>query len=259
MVLVQTVSGEVNIETAGPSGDAPVVLLHALGTDLHLWDGVASILSVDHRTIQIDLRGHGLTPATAGPYSLDLLADDVASVICQLNLDAVHLAGISLGGAVAQRLAGRRPRYLRSAILCDTDMVFSPAALWAERARTARESGLESLVEPSLARWVTERFRHTPAADGLRATLRCTSTEGYAGAAEALMAADLAASVAQIAVPSLVLVGECDQSTPVARAALLCDAIPQARLHVFPELAHLPPAEAPAEVAAAMLSFLAPL
>ncbi|MBE7197451.1 MAG: alpha/beta fold hydrolase [Parafilimonas terrae] len=247
---------DLHVRINGPRNAPAVVMLHALGTNLHLWDGAAELLAAEFRTVQVDLRGHGLSTVPPAPYAIDDLAADIGLLVEQLQLDAVHVVGISLGGAVALCLARRRPAYLRSLVLFDTDLSFPPASLWQERARLVRAEGLTSLVEPSIARWVSAAAVDEPYAHGLRAMLRRTDPDGYAGAAEALAAFDGAAWARDLVLPTLVVVGEADPSTPVARAEALRDAITGAELRVLPDLAHLPPAEAPEACARTIEGFL---
>jgi pimeloyl-ACP methyl ester carboxylesterase len=70
----------------GPQ-DAPVLLmLHSLGADHGVWDPQASVLSRDFRVIRPDLRGHGLTAVTRGPYSIEGLAVDVLCAMKRLGI-----------------------------------------------------------------------------------------------------------------------------------------------------------------------------
>jgi 3-oxoadipate enol-lactonase len=247
----------VHVQVDGPAQAPPLLLLHSLGTSLHVWDPQADALSRKFRVIRPDMRGHGLTGVTPGPYSLHGLAGDALNVLDSLGIFRVHLAGLSIGGAVAQALAARAPGRVRSLILCDTAMAFPPETLWRERAAVVRAQGMAAIVAPVLARWVTEDFMHDPAAEGLRAMLRRTDPEGYAGAAEALAVADLTAETSALRLPALVLVGEHDLATPPATARAIAAAIPGAALTVLPGAAHIPTMQTPEAVTEAMQSFLA--
>jgi 3-oxoadipate enol-lactonase len=247
----------VHVAVSGPATAPPLLLLHSLGTCQHVWDAQAEALSDAFRVIRPDLRGHGLSGVTPGPYSLHGLAGDVLAVLDALGIATAHVAGLSIGGAVAQALAARAPGRVRSLILCDTAMAFPPAATWRERAALVRAHGMAPLVEPVLARWVTEDFLADLAAEGLRAMLRRTDPEGYAGAAEALAVADLAESTSALRLPALVLVGEQDVATPPAAAQALAAAIPGAALTVLRGAAHIPTVQVPEDVSRAMRTFLA--
>ena len=247
----------VHVQVEGPETAPPLLLLHSLGTSLHVWDAQAAALAQHYRVIRPDMRGHGLTSVTLGPYTLHALAADVLAVLDALKIERAHVAGLSIGGAIAQTMAARAGGRLRSLILCDTAMTFPTEAMWRDRAALVRAQGTDAVVEPVMARWVTEDFLPSPAAEGLRAMLRRTDREGYAGCAEALAGGDLVESTAALRMPALVLVGENDLSTPVAAAQAIVDAIPGAALKVLPGAAHIPTVQVPEAVTAAMLAFLA--
>jgi 3-oxoadipate enol-lactonase / 4-carboxymuconolactone decarboxylase len=248
----------VHVDVQGAAGAPPLLLLHSLGTSLHVWDAQVASLAQRFRVIRPDMRGHGLTGVTPGPYSIAGLAHDALAVLDELGIGRAHVAGVSIGGLIAQSIAAQAPDRLLSLALCDTAMAIPPPETWRERAAIVRAQGVAALVDAVLARWVTPGFLGTPETAGLRAMLLRTPAEGYAAAAEAIASADLSASTREIRVPTLVLVGEQDQATPVASAEALRDAIPGAVLHVIADASHIPMVEKPAEVTAALLDFLAP-
>jgi 3-oxoadipate enol-lactonase/4-carboxymuconolactone decarboxylase len=127
------------------------------------------------------------------------------------------------------------------------------------RAQTVRTEGIAAVADVALTRWVPPAYQTTPAGRGLRQMLLRTQPEGYATACEALAIADLTRSSAALRVPTLVVVGELDPSTPVALSEALCKAIPGAQLAVIPGAAHLPMVDQPAAVTSAIRSFLAAL
>ncbi len=251
-----------HVQVEGPPGAPALLLLHSLGTTLHLWDAQAAVLARSFRVIRADMRGHGLSAVTPGPYRIEGLADDALAVLDALGVERAHVAGISIGGLIAQSIAARAPERVLSLALCDTALVIPTEATWRERAATVRARGMAALVEGVLARWVTPGFAGALPTQGLRAMLLRTDPEGYAGAAEAIAVADLTAATqgfgASHAVPALVLVGAADEATPLSSAEALCRALPGARLVVVPDAAHIPTAEQPEAVTAAILSLLTP-
>jgi 3-oxoadipate enol-lactonase / 4-carboxymuconolactone decarboxylase len=246
----------VHVDVQGADGAPPLLLLHSLGTSLHVWDAQVAALARRFRVIRPDMRGHGLTGLMPGPYTIEGLARDALAALDALGVAQAHVAGVSIGGLIAQAIAAEAPDRVLSLALCDTAMAIPPPETWRERAATVRAKGVEALVEAVLARWVTPGFLGTPETAGLRAMLLRTPAEGYAGAAEAIAAADLTASTRQIRLPTLVLVGDEDQATPVASAEALRDAIPGAVLHVIRDASHIPMVEKPVEVTEALLGFL---
>lgn len=252
-----TVGGlNTHVQLDGPAGAPPLVLLHSLGTDLRVWDPQANVLAHSFRVIRPDLRGHGLTEVPSGPWSISDMARDALALLDTLGHERVHVAGLSIGGMVAQALAAQAPDRVASLILCDTAMAIPPPELWRGRAATVRSMGMAAIAESVLTRWVTPAFAQAPEARGLRAMLLRTSPEGYAGAAEAIAAADVRTATRGLRVPALVLVGDRDEATPLASAEALRDAIPGAQLEVIADAAHIPTLERPDAVTNAILHFL---
>lgn len=245
-----------HVRVEGPAAAPPLLLLHSLGTDLRVWDPQAEVLARSFRVIRPDLRGHGLTDVPPGPYSIGGMARDVLALLDALGLARVHVAGLSIGGMVAQALAAEAPGRVASLVLCDTAMAIPPPQLWLDRAATVRARGMAAIADAVLARWVTPGFAQAPEARGLRAMLLRTAPEGYAGAAEAIAVADLTGATSRLRIPTLVLVGEHDEATPRASAEALRDAIAGAELTPIPDAAHIPTVERPEAVTEAILHFL---
>ena len=242
----------------GPPGAPALLLVHSLGTSLHVWDAQIEQLARGFRVVRFDVRGHGLSELSPAPYTLDDLADDALAVLDACGIAVAHVGGVSIGGMVAQAVAARAPARVASLVLCDTALALPPPEMWRARAATVRTEGVAAIADATLARWVSPAFATTPAGRGLRAMLLRTHPEGYAAAAEVLAAADLSRTTPGLRVPTTVIVGELDPSTPVASAEALRDAIPGARLVVIPGGAHLPLVELPDAVTAAIVDVLTP-
>jgi 3-oxoadipate enol-lactonase/4-carboxymuconolactone decarboxylase len=248
----------IHVLIEGPPGAPALVLLHSLGTTSHIWDAQAAELSRSFRVIRPDLRGHGLTTCTPGPYSMALFADDLAALLTELNIQQFHLGGISIGGLIAQSFAAAHPGRVASLMLVDTALAIPPAQSWTDRAAKVRAEGIASIADAVLARWVTPSFMDAPETHGLREMLLRTPAEGYAASAEAIAAADLTATTSTLQIPTLIVVGDQDQATPVAAAQALNAAIAGSSLTIIESAAHIPTVEKPAEVTAALAGFLTP-
>jgi 3-oxoadipate enol-lactonase/4-carboxymuconolactone decarboxylase len=248
----------VHVRVDGPSGAPALLLVHSLGTCLAVWDEQTAALSRSFRVVRADLRGHGLSEVTAGPYSVADLAEDMLALLDILGIQQAHAGGLSIGGMIVQALAHLAPDRIISLILCDTAVAIPPADLWRERAATVRSNGMGAIADGVIARWVTPDFLDAGPAHGLRRMLLCTDPEGYAGAAEAIAECNLSVPTAKLAVPTLILVGEQDQATPLSSAEALRDAIVGAELKILPGAAHIPTMQVPDLVSDAMRRFLAP-
>ncbi|MFZ1679611.1 MAG: alpha/beta fold hydrolase, partial [Rhizobiaceae bacterium] len=176
----------------GPRDGPPVVFANALGTDLRIWDNVLPLLPA-HRLIRHDQRGHGLSQTGARPYSMALLADDLAALMETLRTGPATVVGLSVGGLVAQALASRRPDLVARLVLVGTAAKIGTAEMWSERVAIVRANGIAPLVEPTMERWFTPSFRLTgnPDYEGYRMMLARAAPDGYCATAEAIGRTDL--------------------------------------------------------------------
>ncbi|KVQ06522.1 3-oxoadipate enol-lactonase [Burkholderia ubonensis] len=236
--------------------DAPtLVLLHSLGTDLHLWDPQMARLTQRYRVVRLDIRGHGLSAVDAEPFSMSDLANDVLAVLDQLRIKDFYVAGVSIGGTIAQWIAFKAPQRVRGMIIIDTALVnAAPPAIWRARAEDVFNHGIEHLEWEILNRWVTPGFVHSPDADGMRQMLRRTSVEGFAGCSLAIANSDLT-TMDIPGVRAVVILGSEDKLTPLDYAQRLAEKR-NAELHVIPGAAHLPNFERPDVLVDEIISFI---
>lgn len=246
------------------AADAPaVVLLHSLAADGGMWaEQVPALLEAHYRVLRIDMRGHGGSEATDGPYAIADLAADAVAVTDFLGLERFHLAGLSIGGIIAQAIAIGHPHRLLSLMLCDT--VAKPPAFWPEawaaRAAAAKAAGsVAPLADPTIARWLTEAFkernprRWTEVHSGIAAL----PLAGYLGAAAALTGFDFTADLPSLRVPTLVVCGSDDEGTPPAANREIASLIPGARYEEIPNARHVPNIEHPLLFNRILLDWLA--
>jgi 3-oxoadipate enol-lactonase len=248
------------------SGKAPrhtVVLSHALGCDLTMWDSLANRLAADCRVIAYDHRGHGSSDAPDALYAMADLADDAARLLRELDTGPVVWVGLSMGGMVGQELALRHPSLVRGLVLANTTSGYpEPArAVWEQRIATVRAEGIEAIADAVMGRYFHDAFRAHKAGTVARFRRRLVTTDatGYVGCCEAVGKVDTTSRLGQIGVPTLVIAGELDQGTPVAMAQALAEGIPGARLEVLAEASHLSAAEQPEAFAKLVTGFVAGL
>ena len=241
----------------GPA-DAPVVVLSSsLGATRAMWDPQVPALAERYRVVTYDTRGHGASPAPAGPYTLDDLADDVVALLDELGTERAHLAGLSLGGMTAIRLAAREPHRLdRLALLCTSAKADSQAFL--DRARTVRAGGTVSLAPTVVGRWLTPAYaaEHPDLVARLEAMIAQADDEGYASCCEAIAGMDLRGDLGRISAPTLVVSAADDLALPPDHQRAIADGVPGAELLTVTPGAHLANLERTAEITGALLAHL---
>jgi pimeloyl-ACP methyl ester carboxylesterase len=251
---------------------APLVLLHGFGASAASWRLVVPELARSRRVIALDLHGFGYTerPRERAAYTLEGQAALVLALLDHLGIERADLAGHSYGGGLALLLAARHPERVRALVLVDTTR---PEYGRARRSRLAAFRPLTELfartvlLRPATVRRALERAVADPARvtdELVRLYLEPLGIEGAVDAYVGLTApspgpppppVDLAA----IGQPALVVWGEEDRLIGVRWGRELARTLPRAELVVFPQTGHLPPEERPAELAAAIESFLARL
>lgn len=256
MTRLNAESVSVHDHGSGPA----VLLLHCLGVDHHFWDFAAD-LSGDFRLISYDLPGHGTTTVPDTPYTIDDLAEQACQILNNQRITQAHVVGISLGGLIAQRLAAAHPALVDRQVLIDTTPRYTDELrqMWAARSATARQSGVESLVEGLLPIWFTPEAiaRDTAAVRYVSAALKRCPGEGYALACEALATADLRGDVGRIAAETLVICGSDDIPSFRDAAHWLCTNIPNARLAWIANARHASVLEHPSQAISLLRDFLA--
>lgn len=242
----------------GPVGAPPVLLAASLGTTLALWDELAADLSRDFRVVRFDTRGHGASPAPDEAYSFDALVADVLALADSLGIGRFAYVGLSLGGAIGQRLGIDHGDRLTSLALCSTAPVFGSPDTWHERAAQVRAEGLDGLVEATTERWFTPAYRaeHPDRVAWVMDMFRATPPAGYAGCCEALAGFDTTRLLAAVSAPTLVVAGADDPGTPPSVGAALAESIPGARLEVIDEAAHITNVARPEAFAAVVRAHL---
>lgn len=250
--------GAMHYRVDGPA-DAPtnaptVVFANSLGTDLRLWDALLAEMP-EIRAIRFDKRGHGLSD-DSGPYHIADLAEDAAALITHLGLGPVVFVGLSIGGMIAQALASARPDLVRAVVLSNTAVRMGTADSWAQRIAAVQGDGLASIADTIMERWFAAPFRARPELALWRNMVIRTSAQGYVAACQALAAADLTETTRALRLPTLVIAGDQDGSSPAELVRATADLIPGAGFHIIPDAGHLPCVEAPAAYAAALRPFL---
>jgi pimeloyl-ACP methyl ester carboxylesterase len=215
----------------------PLVLIMGLGADGQVWEAHAQAYSKKFRCFLVDNRGTGDSDKPEGPYTTAMMADDYAGLIRGLGLGKVRLAGISMGGAIAQQIALRHPDLVRSLVLVCTWAKFDPyaATVFDNLAKVRAVVSADDFME-LLFLWIwTPAWTNAHTAD-LKAAARAAGSEtaakglwmpqhAFAAQASACITHDTTADLHKIKVPTLLTIGTADIFTPMAYSEYLRDRI----------------------------------
>ncbi|MFJ7022080.1 alpha/beta fold hydrolase [Streptomyces sp. NPDC101117] len=260
-------TGAVRWDRLGPSDGPPVVLSHGTPFSSYVWRGVARALARDHQVFVWDMPGYGRSEKTAGQdVSLAAQAHVLTGLLAHWGLDEPLVVAHDIGGAVALRahlLHGARYRALA---------LVDPVALapWGSPFfRLVREhSDVLAQLPPALHAALVRAYISSTGGPGLRPDVLERLVEpwldpaGQAAFYRQIAQADqrhtdeIQSRYGDIGIPVLVCWGEEDNWIPVAKGRELAALVPGACFEVFAGAGHLVQEDAPAELVAALHSFL---
>lgn len=244
-------------------GEPAVVLLHAFPLQSAMWSPQVEALASRRRVIAPDLRGFGGSdaPDDPGAYSVEVWADDVATLLDDLGLERVVLGGLSMGGYAAFAFLRRHRERLAGLVLADTRPGIDTPEVLERRSgqqRQVAEEGTAAVIEAMIQTLLSEETRaNKPAVVDSARRLMDNPPAGFIGALEAMKRRpDSTPELGRIDVPTLVVVGEHDGPSPPDVAEAMHRAIPGSRLVVVPGAGHLTNLEAPEVFNAALEDLL---
>lgn len=257
---------ELFVTVSGPHDGPVVVLAHCWTGSRQVWAPVARrLVAAGCRVVRWDQRGHGQSRAGHKGHSIEGLADDLATVVTELDLQDVVLAGHSMGGMTVQAFATHHHDLFhertRGVVLVAT-AAHRPSNLAEERmADLLAMSSVERLLEhpgtgPLLMRSTFGRQAHPHHLRATHADWTATPPAVRLEFRRAMQAMDLREGIARIDVPTTILVGSRDALTPVPLSRSLAATIPGSTLEVLPGYGHMLPYEAPDIVSDAVLAHM---
>lgn len=235
MATVQVGGIELGYAIEG-DGDDVAVLLPGTGADRNAWAfQVPALVAAGHCVVCVDLRGAGGSTATPGPYSTDLLAQDVGGLLDALGIDRFHLVGASLGSLVAQRYALAHPARVRSLVLVSP---FAAPGPFSSRLLSLWQDAVQVLGTGFVLRDVALRFfspgfpgEHREEFEQAEAMMGSSTMtpDVFAAQLAAALSHDTVAELPGLDVPTLVLAAEQDTVIPAGESRQVHDLVPGAR------------------------------
>jgi pimeloyl-ACP methyl ester carboxylesterase len=223
-----------------------IMFLHGWGMSLDCWDRQVTALGPDHRTITVDLRGHGESPKPIAGYDYEDHVADILALIKRLKATDIVIVGWSMGGGIAARVAARSNAVRKLVMVCaparyercEDFPLGRPAAdcdAFAERLRSQREETMHEAVvntfheppSPFIRDWLFQLSLRAPG----WAVSQC-----FAG----VRAADVRSDLETMGKPLLLLHGLHDAFVSIDIARWTAATIAGARLVEFERSGHAP-------------------
>lgn len=228
MLITTTDNTRLHVTDHGGAG-RPVVLVHAWGLTSRMWGSqVAALLDQGFRPVTLDRRGHGRSNQPAAGYDLDTLAADITTVLDTLDLHDVALAGHSMGGLEAVRVAAGPGADRVGALFlsapttpCLLHGPDNPGGLPAELFEGSR-----AVMAADLGAWIvgnTAGYWGADEPEGARPvdtawtqqTIYATPLHVLLATNRTMVDADVRPDLARLTCPTLVVQGDADLSAPL--------------------------------------------
>lgn len=233
----------------------PLLLLNSLATTTEIWTPILPRLTEVTDVLCLDYPGHGKSPARELPADLDELAAQILEVVDAFGVERVHVAGVSIGGMTAIRLAETVPDRIASITVIGSTPVMD-RDMWLARKEAVTRRGTKGLIPDVMPRWFTPEYAQAWPAVVATYTgmLESTVDAAYAAFCDVLAGADLRPGLADVRRPALVVSGGRDLAATVEQGGIIATGIPGGRQVVIDDAAHMLQAMAADRVADAIIA-----
>ncbi len=225
-----------------------VLLLHGLGSCAEDWDCQIEALSTRYCVIAVDLRGHGKTTKPEGAYSIPLYAQDMEKFLKNLNIDAIHLIGFSLGGMTALQMAVDAPRLVKSLTVINAPASMPVKSWFPKLPVIIRYWTIKILGMKALGKMIARKLFPLESQKHLYKKfvhrMQCNSKTSYLKALNSLSGWSVENHLSTLPMPVLIATADEDY-TPVAYKQALSQKIPNARLAIIRDSRHATPMDQP--------------
>ena len=226
----------------------PVLLFHAFPLNGGAFEAQVAALKHRYRFLLPDVRGFGGSTLGEGPTEMSRIARDGLAVLDALGLETAVVGGVSMGGYAAMALLREDASRVRGLLLIDTQVGADDEAGRAKRETQAEDAlarGVQSVLENNLPKLIAQPVDSALGRE-VAGLMRQGTPEGIAAALRGMgLRHDSKDMLARFAGPTLVVVGEKDQVTPLEKARQMADLVSGAQLEIIPAAGHLPNQENP--------------
>ncbi|MDA7579451.1 alpha/beta fold hydrolase [Alphaproteobacteria bacterium] len=251
-----------NIEVTGSLDLPKIIFSNSLGSDLRMWDLQVEVMKDQFCIIRYDKRGHGKSSPAEGPYSFDMLENDVIKIMDDLEIEKANFVGLSMGGMTSLGLALKYQNRFDKFVCCAARADMPPPLRdgWDQRIAVVKQNDTDGVVEGSLERWYSEEFTKDPANLDVislsRDMITNTSKEGYIGSCEAIKKLDYLKDLSTINKEILYISGEKDMGAPAMAMEEMHHLTPNSCYECISGAAHILNIECAEKVNKTILDFL---
>ena len=237
----------------------PLLLIHGLGSSGRDWEKQVPFFEKDYQVIALDLRGHGQSDKPPGPYSIRMFAEDTAALLCELEVESAHIAGISMGGMVALELALQFPELVRRLTIINSYPEMRVETFSEHLQIWRRFLLLELLGMRGIGVILAKRLFPKPEQGELRSLFverwAANDKRAYRNSLRAIVNWDVEAFLGNITCPVFVVASDQDYM-PLDEKRAYTTKMPNARLVVIEDARHAVTVERPDEFNKLLMEFL---
>ena len=251
-----------NVEVTGSLDLPKIIFSNSLGSDLRMWNPQVEAMKDKYCIIRYDKRGHGKSSPAQGPYSFDMLENDVIKIMDNLEVEKANFVGLSMGGMTSLGLALKHQNRFDKFVCCAARADMPPPMQdgWNQRIAVVKESDTAGVVNGSLERWYSEKFTNDPTNTDIiklsKDMITNTSKEGYIGSCEAIKKLDYLKELSTINREILYISGEIDMGAPAMAMEEMHHLTPNSKYECISGAAHILNIECAEEVNNIILEFL---
>jgi len=258
-MTIHHIEGTVIEETGG---GPPVILIHGLGLNRHMWRWQVPELESRYRVIRYDLLGHGESREPPNPVSLSSFSEQLCTVMNGIELDRAAIVGFSLGGMIVRRFVMDSPGRVTALGILNSahDRTQAERDAIMQRVEQAAAHGPAATVDAALDRWFTPPFAktHSNVLDVIRRWIMANDRKIYPRIYKVLAEGDaeIAEGLSLIECPALVMTSEEDFGNSPDMTRRMAKSMRNAETVVLPGLRHMALVEDPDLVNRILLGFL---
>jgi len=235
----------IHYQDLGDPQKLPIILIHGMTFDHTMWNPQIEILKKNYRVIAYDMRGHGLSDVGDGQYNYKMFVNDLRDLMDHLDIESAVLCGLSMGGAIALRTYEMYPNRIRALILSDTrsEADSNYTKKWREDSiELIKKSGLKPFAKSFLAdTFAKESCKTNPeAVKHIKNIVLSSEPLAICGVLLAQAArTDMTDLLTKIKVPTLIMIGENDNFTPLSSSKMMNEKITGSELKIIPKAGHI--------------------